>query len=157
LRIAPCIICLIERSETNPPPPKSQPAPLQIGQISKARLQSKSFSGENLDARGPPDACIGDHVRSCVPPEVFFFAHVRPKWKRLVVHVCPNVVSILSNSEQCNRTILPPPPRKTGKYPTHAVLPHLGTGETFTFPKRPLLDIRCRVQFETFQYTVVLW
>ena len=33
----------------------------------------------------------------------------------------------------------------------------LGEGETFTFLKRPVLVTRCRVQFEKFQYNLVLW
>jgi hypothetical protein len=33
----------------------------------------------------------------------------------------------------------------------------LGEHERFTFPKRPVLDTRCRVQFETFQYNLLLW
>jgi len=44
-----------------------------------------------------------------------------------------------------------------GKYPTNAIASHLGMRETFTFPKRSVLDTRCRVQFETFQYNLVLW
>ena len=50
-----------------------------------------------------------------------------------------------------------PCPPATGKYLTTGSVPQLGEPETFIFQKRPVMDTRCSVQFETFQYNLVLW
>jgi len=106
---------------------------------------------------------IGEiHIYTCISMSKYKYTHM---YKRvdMYTYICISMsMCIYTYVSACryvyiyiciSMSMCPP---ATGKYPTSCSVAQLGQHETH-FSEKTVLDTRCRVQLENFQYNMVLW